>query len=67
LPGTNTLAYLASSSAMNKKSFISLTPDSTKVEILALNSWIKGLNLAMWKSKWQTVKGAKFPVILTEN
>ena len=27
LPGANTLAYLASSSAMKKKSFITLTPD----------------------------------------
>jgi hypothetical protein len=26
LPGTNTLAYLASLSAMKKKSFITLTP-----------------------------------------
>jgi hypothetical protein len=26
LPGTNTLAYLALSSAMKKKSFITLTP-----------------------------------------
>jgi len=26
LPGANTLAYLASSSAMKKKSFITLTP-----------------------------------------
>jgi hypothetical protein len=30
LPGTNTLAYLASSSAMKEKSFITLTPGRTR-------------------------------------
>ena len=35
MPGTNTLAYLASSSAMKEKSFITLTPG---INILKLSS-----------------------------
>jgi hypothetical protein len=37
LPGTNTLAYLASSSAMKEKSFITLTP---VVNVIKLFSFV---------------------------
>jgi hypothetical protein len=42
LPGENTLAYLASSSAMKKKCFITLTPVSTNVIINVILTNVTG-------------------------
>ncbi len=36
MPGTNTLAYLASSSAMKEKSFITLTPGGNPIKLFII-------------------------------
>jgi hypothetical protein len=55
LPCTNTLAYLTSSSAMKKKSFITLTPGQPVCEPEYVDSWhvkaMKALNRAQKESE----------------